>query len=143
MANGSKVLKKACSVLCNFALLVWQLPQVLVGASVWLYLYFLKKNKPEKGGVGVWYWSLFSGVSLSGWFIFINARAYVSTLKHERGHAKQSLMLGWLYLLVIGIPSFAWAAARRYGFFIDRSYYSFYTEKWADKLGGVDRSDWD
>ena len=31
------------------------------------------------------------------------------THKHEYGHTRQSLRLGWLFLLVIGIPSITWA----------------------------------
>ncbi|WP_237558582.1 hypothetical protein, partial [Cellulomonas carbonis] len=58
---------------------------------------------------------------------------------HERGHVKQSIYLGWLYLPVIGVPSIIWAGLRRLGLFAGRSYYSFYTESWADRLGGVKR----
>ena len=51
----------------------------------------------------------------------------------------QSRMLGWLYLFVIGIPSILWAAWWNEG--QNRSYYSFYTERWADRLGGVERDE--
>ena len=50
------------------------------------------------------------------------------------------MYLGWLYLFVIGIPSLAWAIL--YGTIIKPStngYYKFYTEKWADRLGNVER----
>lgn len=57
--------------------------------------------------------------------------------QHERGHSIQSMILGPLYLIVIGIPSLIWAAWWNEG--RGMSYYWFYTEKWADKLGGVDR----
>jgi hypothetical protein len=58
------------------------------------------------------------------------------TVRHEAiGHTAQSRMLGWLYLIVIGLPSFMRAA-----FFGYRCYYDFYTEKWADKLAGIDRN---
>lgn len=63
-----------------------------------------------------------------------------TTIKHEYGHFKQSLILGWLYLLVIGLPSFIWCRCfDLYRFKNDIDYYSFYTEKWANKLGGVKR----
>lgn len=55
---------------------------------------------------------------------------------HEYGHCRQSLYLGPLYLLVIGLPSLIWAALYKPG---KGSYYDFYTEKWADRLGGVTR----
>ena len=56
--------------------------------------------------------------------------------RHEWGHTRQSLYLGWFYLPVIGIPSLIWAAIwkKDYG-----PYYNFWTEKWADRLGGVER----
>ena len=56
------------------------------------------------------------------------------TLVHEYGHTIQSIILGPLYLLIIGIPSSIWAMT-----FNNKnntiSYYSFYTEKWANVLG--------
>ena len=63
------------------------------------------------------------------------------TWNHERGHSIQSMILGPLYLPVIGIPSLAWATLWYFGIVDDRkaSYYAFYTEKWADRLGGVKR----
>ncbi|HHV51441.1 MAG TPA: hypothetical protein GXX54_07030 [Clostridiales bacterium] len=63
------------------------------------------------------------------------------TIKHEYGHRLQSKKLSVLYLLVIGLPSLIWAGCfekwrRKHGI----SYYWFYTESWADKLGGVERN---
>ncbi len=56
------------------------------------------------------------------------------TLVHEYGHTIQSIILGPLYLLIIGIPSSIWAMTfNNKGNTI--SYYSFYTEKWANGLG--------
>lgn len=56
------------------------------------------------------------------------------TLVHEYGHTIQSIILGPLYLLIIGIPSSIWAMSfNNKGNTI--SYYSFYTEKWANALG--------
>lgn len=57
-------------------------------------------------------------------------------LVHEYGHTIQSLILGPLYLLVIGIPSAVWCA---FTFDLVKepkwSYYRFYTESWANHLG--------
>ena len=57
-------------------------------------------------------------------------------LVHEYGHTIQSLILGPLYLLIIGIPSSLW------GFLGGRKrreqqipYCAFFTEKWANRLG--------
>jgi hypothetical protein len=57
-------------------------------------------------------------------------------IKHEYGHTKQSHMLGPFYLIVIGAPSFFWAwLGDKYRQKHDVSYYDFYTESWANKLG--------
>lgn len=59
-------------------------------------------------------------------------------LVHEYGHTVQSLILGPFYLLVIGIPSALWAglpALRRKRKTENVSYFSFFPEKWADRLG--------
>ena len=47
-------------------------------------------------------------------------------------------MLGPIYLIVIVIPSCLWAwLGEKYREKNDVSYYAFYTEKWANKLGGA------
>lgn len=62
---------------------------------------------------------------------------------HELGHAKQSRMLGWLYLPLVGLPSISRAAyALVYREVTGRQwtgYYDGYPENWADRLGGVQR----
>ena len=44
-------------------------------------------------------------------YIFLSKKAWHKdhTIKHEYGHTIQSKWLGWLYLLVIGLPSIIWA----------------------------------
>lgn len=78
------------------------------------------------------------GISL-GRYIILSERyeTKYNTWYHERGHSIQSMYLGPLYLLVIGLPSILWAMWWNYGRGV--SYYRFYTERWADKLGGVQR----
>jgi hypothetical protein len=62
---------------------------------------------------------------------------------HELGHTKQSRLLGWLYLPVIGLPSISRAAyALVYREVTGRQwtrYYEGYPERWADRLGNVIR----
>ena len=62
---------------------------------------------------------------------------------HELGHTKQSRMLGWLYLPLVGVPSISRAAyALLYREVTGKSwthYYDGYPEDWADRLGGVTR----
>lgn len=79
------------------------------------------------------------GISL-GKYIIVSQWSDKMTIMHEYGHCRQSKMLGWFYLLVIGLPSIIWAVL--YGPIVKPSpngYYKFFTEKWADKLGGVIR----
>ena len=86
------------------------------------------------------------GISL-GRFIILpwkyryNSSSYVrDTISHEYGHTRQSLYLGWLYLIVIGLPSLLWAWAHStFKRLREVDYYSFYTERWADDIGGVRR----
>ena len=118
--------------------LTWGLPQTLVG-----FIIFLKyRNCPHhtyKGAI-VTNWTQRGGISL-GMFIFveerINRQEYIQ--KHEDGHTIQSLILGPFYLLIVGIPSFAWA---NLPYFEEKRrskhipYNDFIVEKIADKLGG-------
>lgn len=116
----------------RLALYVWQLPQNLLGWGIKTVLCI--KNE----GNGIYHWKAWSGLSL-GDYIFVNAHASDLMVRHEAGHRRQSVMLGPLYLLVVGLPSFLWASLKRAGLFKDRDYYSFYTERWADKLAGIER----
>lgn len=116
---------------------IWQLPQNLLGFVISLFCEYDKEKKVY------WCGKLFrSGVSLGNYIIFdsrlkdIDNQRFVKMNLHEIGHQNQSYLLGWLYLVVIGLPSLVWNVLHRW-FFKDKDYYSFYTEKWADKLGGV------
>lgn len=74
-----------------------------------------------------------------GLFILGNLESE-NTIKHEYGHSIQSALLGVFYLLVIGLPSLMWATfGNKYRAKTGKSYYDFYTEKWADELGEVKR----
>lgn len=100
--------------------------------------FLIAKITRAKKDNGVYRWS-YNGLSL-GTYIFVPMRAGEKTIKHEKGHTIQSYILGWLYLFVIGIPSIIWNACfEQYRKKNGIDYYSFYTEKWADKLGGVKR----
>lgn len=115
---------------------IWCFPQMFLGLIVKLI------TKAQK--CGEYYEFNIKGGSLSlGTYIFICPAHHGdgNTLKHEQGHTKQSYILGWLYLLVIGLPSLIWAKCfgwyrRKYNV----SYFSLYTEKWADKLSGIERN---
>lgn len=126
---------------------IWEWPQNLVGAVVKKLSHAVPFTTHNEAQVYLWKWN--GGISL-GNSIFIpfspdddpNAPHIQNYIKHEYGHTRQSHMLGWFYLLVIGLPSIIWA-----GCFVNYrqkhniSYYSFFTEKWADQLGGVNREE--
>lgn len=79
--------------------------------------------------------SMRGGISL-GRYIIVNQWSNERTIMHEYGHCVQSRKLGWLYLIVVGLPSILHAAfcpCKRH------SYYDIFPENWADKLGGVKR----
>lgn len=61
-----------------------------------------------------------------------------SLLVHEYGHTIQSLILGPLYLFVVGIPSIIWCKCKKFVNYRKENnvkYCSFYCEKWANDLG--------
>ena len=73
------------------------------------------------------------GVSL-GNFIFLSPELSEkkTSILHELGHVKQSHILSWLYLIIIGLPSILNAI-----FNFNNCYYSWYTESWANKIVGL------
>ena len=115
---------------------LWGLPQTLLGAVLFL-VHCRCQHSRFRGAIVTW-WTRPGGLSL-GPFIFLRREPREQrVLVHEYGHTIQSLILGPLYLLVIGIPSFTWAslpALRRMRRKKGISYYTFYPEKWADRLG--------
>lgn len=116
---------------------LWMLPQNLLG----LLLRAIYKGNDSNYESAIVRRSIKmkGGISL-GKYIIVNQLTTKKTIMHEYGHCRQSLYLGWLYLLIIGLPSLIWAWM--YGTVVKptiNGYYRFFTEKWADKLGGVKR----
>ena len=116
---------------------LWQLPQNLLGALYRDLLAYKEKvylvNNTEDFTL---YAKDTPGSVTLGRHIFTSSRAGSNTIKHETGHVKQSQILGPLYLPLIGIPSILWAAVHE-KIAPNKSYYWFYTEKWANKLVGL------
>ena len=127
----------------------WGILQSLLGLIVFL-LHCRRPHFTYHGAV-VTRWPRPSSVSL-GMFIFLTDAPYFAEklkdsyskeelsgrlLVHEYGHTVQSLLLGPLYLPLMGIPSTLWgflpAAQRKRKAGV--SYFSFFTEKWANRLG--------
>ena len=127
----------------EFILWFWQLPQILLGnilclcyrkrfVGTWQYKYkginYIVVNSMPGGGISL------------GNIVIMRYHPFGGdwdAWNHEWGHTRQSRYMGPLYLLVIGLPSVLWLLWHRSH--RKHSYYWFYTEKWADKLGGVVR----
>ena len=141
-------MKKYLRFIADVLLWIWQLPQHLLGILFYLGNVFFSSTIFEKNvdGVSVLYSRVMEARISFGQYIVMgyyyrNLKQGEIALKHELGHSKQSLYLGPLYLLVVGIPSFVWLCLNTYcDRYKKKDYYSFYTEKWADRLGGVKRA---
>jgi len=120
-------------------------PQHILGFLVWL---FLCKKIVEKETIGVatvyWVGNWNYGVSL-GTMIFLGTiykttkDAGETTKKHEYGHTIQSVILGPLYLIIVGIPSITFNIISRLSNEFGKDYYKRYPENWADKISGIKR----
>lgn len=116
---------------------IWQLPQNII-ALIYLSYLIVENQIPaitKYKEIKV-YTKYSSGSVTFGNYIFISSKATENTIKHEYGHTRQSLYLGPLYLIIIGIPSILWAMIHK-TIAPDKLYSWFYTEAWADKLGNV------
>lgn len=116
----------------------WGGIQSLAGAVLCLCL--IGKRHYSYHGAMVTEWSYGGSVSL-GMFLFVSVSTSDDHRRkltaHEYGHSVQSLILGPLYLLVIGLPSIIWAGLPPLKRLRQRrsiSYYRLYTEKWANRL---------
>lgn len=123
----------------NIRTVTWEFPQNALGFLV--SKLFKAKYIAEYGEANVYQWKFKYGSMSLGKYIFMHDPADLETIMHEYGHTRQSKHLGLLYLLVIGLPSFIWAwCCGGYRKKKGKTYYWFYTEAWADKLGGVERN---
>lgn len=128
-------------------LFVWELPQNILGLLVFFVMKYKRKIvRVEKEAQHLFIETPHTGVSL-GWFVLWTpegnrfSHLLNDCRMHEYGHAKQSAMLGPLYLIIVGIPSLSRVFYRRwykknYGCKWEH-YYDGFPENWADKLGGV------
>lgn len=122
--------------LLQILLYLWQLPQNILGLI--LRLFWRQDNTVLYKDKVVRICRSFPGGISLGDTVIVNRFPFNketwNTVKHEWGHTKQSLYLGPLYLIVIGIPSLVWACIYKW---LKKDYYWFYTESWANKLGGI------
>lgn len=129
---------------------IWQLPQNLIGFLLTRKYEVKSARYVNDRWVNVYFKPLFrNGISLGDYIIldyyYCGKGLARQIVAHEYGHSRQSLIFGWLYLPLVGLPSIIgniwdrlfhknWTRDQR-----EKWYYGRYPENWADKLGGVVR----
>jgi len=112
----------------------WGFPQTLLGFVIFLICHKCPHRQYHGTIVTRWHQRGSLGV---GMFLFLGEDD-PQVVVHEYGHAVQSLILGPLFLPVMGIPSFLWCnlpPCRRLRREKGVSYYAFYPAKSANFLG--------
>ena len=117
----------------------WGFPQSLVGLIV--RLRYRDCPRSQYHGTVVTHWPKGGSMGV-GMYLFLGTGGdkdhKAQVLVHEFGHSVQSLILGPLFLPIMGFPSFAWAGlpwCRRLRKEKIISYYAFYPERNANLLG--------
>lgn len=141
-------MKNVLDCIIRALLMLWELPQNIIGTLLFIFFGVFSDSVifDEDDTLEMYSPMMRGAISLGVFQIYadkyLGSRVkYVELVrKHEEGHRKQSKMLGPLYLIVVGLPSLIWATLHStVGRLGAVDYYSFYTEKWADRLGGVKR----
>lgn len=125
-----------------------QLPQNIIGFILSrntkiLYCNVYKNKNPIK----VYFKKKFfkSGISLGDYIILdeiynkLSVKILYDSVKHEHGHQLQSQKYGWLYLIIIGLPSLCGNIVSK---IFNKSNEWYYSQPWeheADILGKVER----
>ncbi|HCA29320.1 MAG TPA: hypothetical protein DEP23_07055 [Ruminococcaceae bacterium] len=115
---------------------MFEFPQNIIGyiGTLLFHEHYQYKDATVTHVNGTW------GAVTLGKYIFADDNYYhdETIIRHEYGHRLQSKRLSVLYLLVIGIPSIVWAGCfEQWRQKHNIPYGWFYTEAWADRLGGV------
>ena len=127
-------MRKDFSWWCIFILLfIWQLPQNIIAVLMLPFLGKLELIACRNYAFCFIGEKMKGGISL-GSFVYVSKSLskYETHIAHELdGHTVDSKYFGPLYLFIIGIPSICWAGLRNTK--KHPNYYTFYTEKWANK----------
>lgn len=117
----------------------WGFPQSLLGLI--FRLVYRDCKRTEYRGAVVTHWPKGGSMGV-GMYLFLGTGGdeefKARVLVHEFGHSVQSMILGPLFLPVMGIPSFLWAnlkPCRKLRKEKGVSYYKFYPERNANRLG--------
>lgn len=117
---------------------IWCMPQSLIGFVLSWICWILggERHGMRQYRCVLTTWPFRSGLSLGRYLFLHKDEVTVVDMKHELGHSEQSLYLGPLYLIAVGVPSvFRWIVCWKTGDW--KRYYSGYPENWADRLGQV------
>lgn len=123
----------------------WGIFQNIIGLV--LFMANISKKHYRHNGAVVTEWNYSRGSVGLGMFIFVGVpkgradrTAVEKVIRHEYGHTLQSIVLGPLFLPVIGLPSLMWCGLPCFVNYRKRknvSYYWFYTERWANSLAKI------
>ena len=114
---------------------IWQLPQIIVGLIMMLFMGKMKKVADRHFNFCWEAFNMSGGISL-GPIAFVSRGMSQEAISHETdGHTIQSKILGPLYLIVVGLPSIIHAWLYDY---TKHCYYDFFCEKWANDLAGLE-----
>lgn len=156
-------IKQLLKSIVKCLLFIWQLPQNMLGiilrliyrSGICVYAADILHTKWTWNSMDIHLLDNFkAGISLGDNIIFskdrefkvgIATKEFIKDVLHEHGHQIQSIILGPLYLIIVGVPSLSrniwdilfhkkWTNKKRLEW-----YYGGFPERWADKLGGVER----
>ncbi len=118
-------------------LFIWQLPQNIVGAAMWLYFKLMgdvEKIEATKWSVAYESAYMSGGISLGSFcFLSQNLATEKESVAHElKGHTVDSRIMGPFYLFIIGLPSLLNAM-----FSFTKCYFDFYTEVRSNRHAGL------
>ena len=126
-------MQKLLHLIKFIGLFLWQLPQNIIALLMLPFIGKLQLIKYHKYCFAFEAKRMKGAISL-GSFIFLSpySAKRETTIAHEYGHIVWSWKLGWVYLLIIGIPSILNAC-----FNFTKCYYDWFPEKWANKSAGL------
>ena len=128
-------LGKFFHTLVHILLYLWQLPQNLAGLMYKVILRGEKRILKQRSTAFFVAPTMNGGVSL-GNYIFLSEKSGLRepVYDHEFGHCIQSRILGPIYLPIVGLCS----GIHCLTYSGKGSYYDYWTERWANKLGGIE-----
>lgn len=118
---------------------IFEFPQNIMG-YVAFKLYTKKFHRPYyryRDAYVVHVQGKWGAISLSRYIFADDIYYHSKMIRHEYGHTLQSKILMPFYLPVVGVPSLFWSRLfNNYRKRKNKSYYAFFTESWANRLGG-------